>query len=223
MIAAFHETMPELLDRDYRITAWVNTLPPGAVTVIGADGFDYTAYCAKPFAMAAAAKTADIVILLDAAFYPIRDIQPLVDHIATRGYYFCDNGARVGNWASDACLLEMLLLRDDAMKITEISSYCVGLDMRVPTCRTLLEEWMFAAKSPHIFPGSHTNTSPTTPGVRNAGWISADERCKGHRHDQTALSIIAHRLKMDQLCGRPLFTTYEGSEDHTTVLVNRGL
>ena len=53
--------------------------------------------------------------------------------------------------------------------------------------------------------------------------MSTDQSVKGHRHDQTVLSVLAHRLKMDKLVERPRFTAYAGFETEETVLVNLGL
>lgn len=206
------------------IQGWVNVLPPGAPAGVVEDGYDYTAYCAKPYAlMSAMVGGADIAILLDCAFYPIRSIHPLIDHITRTGYYFCKNGAPVGAWSSDRCLERMGTTRDDAMTMEEISSYCVGLNFRHGNCIELVQRWCGFAGDRLTVPGRHTNTFRDSPPGRNMGWCSDDPRCKGHRHDQTVLSILAHRMGMRELTERPKFTAYKGSENDTTVLVNQGM
>ena len=98
MIQRFAATNP-----GYYVRAYVNALPWGAPRMI-VDGYDYTGYCSKAFALDSLAGDGyDIGIWLDASFYPVRDILPLVDHIGATGYYFCDNEAVVGEWCSDAC------------------------------------------------------------------------------------------------------------------------
>ena len=209
LIEAFHQT-----GNGHEIQAWVNVLPPGCPSGVIVDGYDYTPYCAKPFALAHAAKNADQVILLDAAFYPVQSIQPLIDYIARVGYYFCENGNPVGEWISDAALMAFRMSRDEAMGIKEVSSYCVGVDVR--KCQQLIDAWPLTASS---FPGPHTNRGHKG---RNVGWCSDDSRCKGHRHDQSALSILAHRLGMNVLSQRPRFTSYLGDSTSETCLVNHG-
>src|ERR1700721_1714063 len=82
MIERFNAVSP-----GYEIQAWVNTLPPGARETI-VDGYDYTGYAAKPWALEYARQSgATQAILLDASFFPIRDIMPLVTHIQRNGYY----------------------------------------------------------------------------------------------------------------------------------------
>lgn len=223
MISRFHQTSP-----GFEITAWVNTLPFGAPADVIEDGYDYTAYCAKPFALLSALVAgADIAILLDAAFYPIRPIHPLIEHIAQQGYYFCRNGNQVGEWASDRCLERMNVTGEDSMQMEEISSYCVGLNFSNGRAHELLHRWCGFAADRLTIPGRHTNSHAFPPGQiahagRNAGFVSSDPRVKGHRHDQTVLSILAHQLFMENLVNRPKFTAYLGSETDETVLVNHG-
>lgn len=246
MIEAFHNVSP-----GYEIQAHVNTLPFGAPANVIENDYDYTGYCSKPFALMAARNAgADVAVLIDAAFFPIRPIQPLVDHIARRGYYLCKNGNLVGEWSSDRCLERLGILRQDAYLMEEASSYCVGLNFADGRSTELLQRWCGAASDRLTFPGPHTSafycmdchasgrTSPFSDGEicpkcngrglipragRNPGLVSSDPRVRGHRHDQTALSIIAHQIGMHELIERPRFTAYQGSETGETVLVNRGM
>ena len=204
-----------------QVQAHVNTLPFGAPADVIEDGYDYTAYCAKPFALASARFIgADIAILVDAAFYSVRNIHPLIDYIASHGYYFCDNGNKVGEWASDRCLDRTGVLRTNAMNMNEVSSYCVGLNFADGRCIELLHRWCGFASDRLTFPGPHTGILHKG---RNPGFVSTDPSVKGHRHDQTVLSILAHKMAMTTLCERPRFTAYEGSETNQTVLLNRGM
>jgi hypothetical protein len=202
------------------VHAHVNTLPFGAPANVLEDGYNYTAYCAKPFALAAAMMSgADIAILVDAAFYAVRDIHPLIDHIAQTGYYLCDNGNKVGEWCSDRAMTRMNENRDDLMQMTECSSYCVGLNFADGRCAELLHRWCGFASDRLTFAGPHT--APDRDG-RNRGFVSVDPRVRGTRHDQTALSVLAYRLGMQKLSQRPRFTAYAESATDATVLANRG-
>ena len=199
------------------IMAWVNALPGGAPRH---ERDDITAYCAKPYAFVEAARNADVVIWCDAAYVPIRHIRPLINHICGVGYYFCQNGYKVGQWVNDRMLGYFGLTRDDSFAIEEVSGSCIGLDMRKAVCCEFLREWVASVP---VFPGPHTNTGVTEHDYRaNRGFCSADSRCLGHRHDQSAASIIAVRLGMTNLGQRPYLTTYRGGENETTVLVNIG-
>jgi hypothetical protein len=216
LISTLHQHSP-----GYEIQAWVNTYPFGSPGPVVEDGVDYSGYCAKPFALAAARNSgADIAILCDAAFFAVRDIGPLVDHIARTGYYLCRNGNQVGHWSSDRCLERMNVSRADSFGIEEVSSYCVGLNFSDGRCTELLYRWCGYAADRLTFPGPHTAIMHDG---RNRGFVSVDSRVRGHRHDQTALSILAHRLGMNQLSERPYLTAYKGSESAETVLCNEGM
>ncbi len=220
MIDRFHACSP-----GYEVAAFVNCLPFGAPQGVIEDGYDYTAYCGKPFALLAAMVAgADIAILLDAAFYPIRSIHPLVEHIAQSGYFLCKNGNLVGEWSSDRCLERMGVTREDALLMEEASSYCVGLNFSDGRCHELLHRWCGFAADRLTVPGPHTNVchSGSVRLGRNPGFVSHDTRVKGHRHDQTVLSILAHKMGMNILVERPRFTAYLGSETDETVVINHG-
>lgn len=215
LIAEFARVSP-----GYQILSFVDILPPGAPGKMATPQWDYTGYSAKPFALKAAMDAgADIGILMDASLYPIRPIRPMVDHIAEVGYYFCDNGWTVGEWANDAILARYDLTREEALAWPDLSSYCVGLDFRREECRTALRMWCEDSTA-GAFVGPHTNIGHQG---RNVEWCSNDPRCRGHRHDQSSLSIIAHRLGMKQFVPRPILTAYRGSEDERTVLCAEGM
>jgi len=203
----------------FEIMAWTNSLPPGAPENVVVDGYDYTAYCAKPFALAECRRRgADIAILLDAAFWPIRPIHPLIHHIQQWGYFLCRNGFQVGQWCADSALPRLGITRDQAMTIPEASSYCVGIGSADARANKALDEWCGLAADRVTFPGRHTAGASG----RNHGFVSHDPRVQGHRHDQTALSVIAWRLGLDILVPRPKLTAYDGTQTDETVLVNRG-
>lgn len=205
----------------YEIQAHVNVLPFGAPRDVIEDDANYTGYCAKPFAlMQARMSGADIAILLDAAYYPIRHIYPLVEHVTQHGYYFGRTGNKVGNWVSDRCLDRMWVKRDESLfKQEEIASGCVGLNFSKGFCVDLLYQWVGYAADRLTFAGPR-EAKTQTPG--ESGFVSTDPRVLGHRNDQACLSILAKRLNMNKYCESPLFTAYYGRESDKTVLVNHG-
>jgi hypothetical protein len=205
------------------VHAWVNTFPPYAPTQMIEDGYDYAGYAAKAFALRALKDSGavDIGILVDAAFYPIRHIQPLICHIADNGVYFCKNGFKLGEWSSDRALETFGMTRELAFSIEEVSSYCVGVDFRTERGRTLVNVWANLSTDPRIIAGPHT--APHIEG-RNRGFVSTDPRVKGHRHDQTALSFARYALDFPDslLIERPKFTDYLNHQTDETLLVNHG-
>jgi hypothetical protein len=212
-VAQFHPEMP--------VFAWVNRTPKG-IRPIFQDGYDYTPYEAKPAALAKACEKHDTVILCDASFYAVQPLDPLIDYIEEHGYYLCNNGNVVGEWSSDECLRSYELTRDEAMEIPEISSYCVGVstDRFTEPC-LLTAQWEADSRHAAVIAGHHSNIA-VDPHGRNPGFVSDDLRVRGHRHDQTVLSIIAWKLGLNKIVDRPRFTAYKGSETDETVLINQG-
>ncbi len=207
----------------FQHVSFVNVLPEGAPKRVEENGVDYTAYCAKPFVLQEATRNADIVLLLDASIYPIQHIQPLIDHIHRHGYLFVAAGFTVGEWASDEALKYFNVKRDDMMSRPDLLSGCVGLDMRVTKARCLLKEWRAAWPT---FPGPHSNlySADQTYSYRNLGTASKDPRVRGHRHDQTALSILAHIYGMTEFVQMPRFLAYVGTEiTQETALIVHGM
>lgn len=215
LIATMREHSPAI-----EVQAHVNTLPFGAPANVIEDGYDYTAYCAKPFALAAAMMSgADIAILVDAAFFAVRDVHPLITHIARNGYYLCKNGNKVGEWCSDRAVPRLGMTREKLMEMEEVSSYCVGLNFADGRSVELLHRWCGFASDRVTFAGPHSASSGDG---RNRGFVSSDPRVRGHRHDQTALSVLAYRMGMTRFSQRPRFTAYAESATEETVLANRG-
>jgi len=213
------ESLTEKCPESGTFIAW-DQMPPGTPDL--KEDRMYNAYIAKPYALRSALAQADIAILCDASFYAIRDIAPLVEHIREHGYYLCRNGSSVGEWTSDACLRYFDLERDEVMGMADISSYCVGINKHDLKALRFADAWCQHSNRQTI-PGFHTNQPHKNRRSRNPGWVSQERRVKGHRHDQSVISILAHQMGLLDWCNRPLYTTYKGHEDETTVLVCEGM
>jgi hypothetical protein len=139
------------------------------------------------------------VVWMDSTFQPMASIEPLWEHIKEHGWYCARQGdAKLGEWTGDTALKMFGLTRDEAMNIPLVYSGLVGFDMwnfaaqRMWTMWREMEAW-------GVFIGAHLNI-PHSPfghhGLKWAGHCSGDPRCKGHRHDESALSFILHQLKL---------------------------
>lgn len=214
LLQSLSETNPEMM-----AYAWVNQYPPDSPEM---------PYCSKPFAMLEAFRRGhDVVIWLDAAFYAIKPLDPLLDQIKRDGYFLTRNGPPMGEWCKDAALEPLGITREQSFSIPEVSTYCVGLDLSLWTNRAFafLTRWARLAADGITFPGAHTNNG-ANPGAtgRTVAFCSADPRVKGHRHDQTAASAIAWSVGMDKLTERPRITDYRQPTQHPeTLLVNQGM
>ncbi len=219
LLKSFTEVSPEI-----PVLSWVNVLPPNAPDYPGS-----VPYGVKPFALLEAQRQGyDIAIWLDAAFRLIKPLDPLIAWIAANRYFLCRNGHMVGTWCADSALETLKITREESFTIEEASSYCVGLNLGSKHCQLFLKQWAKYAADGKTFPGFHSNVNrwnyDGSP-QRSEGFVSEDPRVLGHRHDQTAASVIAWRLGMSNLVERPIFTAYDVDDmevDERTVLLNRG-
>lgn len=217
MIREFESVSP-----GFEIKAWINAYPSGGVGPVVEDGYDYGPYCAKPYALKACMDAgASVALLLDAAFYPIARIHPLIDHISRDGYYLCRTGNKVGDWISDRALRSLAVPNRDVWRtVDEIASGIVGFDLTVKRNRDIVNRW---CESRLQFPGHHS--TPAFPG-KNSGFVSSDSTVRGHRHDQALLSVICHALgitKLSEIGEDGDVWTYAGRKTgERTLLLNRG-
>jgi hypothetical protein len=204
---------------------WVDSYPP---SVPPGHDLPIAAYCAKPYAMFEAwLKGSNVILWLDSACYAVKPLDPLWEQIERDGYYIQENGWNVGQWCSDAALKTLEIAREESFLIPECSSMVIGLDLRRADCRSFMYSWGRLAADKITFPGAHTNDNGKATelgvGYRNVGHVSDDPRVLGHRHDQTAASVLAHRLKW-KMTPRPIFVDYFADpQDERTLIVNRGI
>lgn len=129
------------------------------------------------------------VLWCDAAVWACKPIDPVWAWIQSHGHLFFYNGW-IGEWSSDAALESFGVSREEALKLHELMGCCLGLDLAQPKSQEFLARWVEKSLDGKTFPGSWTNAQ---------GQVSADPRVKGHRHDQTAASLIAHQLGMEKV------------------------
>lgn len=130
---------------------------------------------------------ADMAIFADASIYAVKSWKPIWDIVAEQGYYLEEAGHWTGTWTKDSVLDKYGLTRDEAMKIPMHSAGFTALNFHNKTAVEFLEKWHEAAQDGFSFKGNWTNKNQTE---------SSDPRCKGHRHDMSVASILAHQLGM---------------------------
>jgi hypothetical protein len=183
---------------------WADQMPPGALT------HKRMPYSFKAFAVEAGRLAgADLVLWADACILPIRSMEPLWDLIESKGYWFSRNyGFKNGQWCSDAALPLLGITREEAFQQDHVVATTFGLNLRSEIGATFAAEYLRLAQ----------NGSFRGPWTNKDGEASADPRVTGHRHDQTAASVIAARLGM-VLTDPPAWFAYRGGETQETVLV----
>lgn len=191
------------------ILQWVGEFPPFSPT------HEEIPYAFKPLAFAAARRAgADAVLWMDASCYAIAPLDALFEQIERVGFVLFASGNRVGHWSSDRALKAMGLSRATALEIPEISACVMGFDYRHQVAHQFMAYWTYYAMDGMTFPGEHKNVG---------GSVSLDGEVLGHRHDQTAASVVAYRLGMN-LTHMPKFVAYQAmGYTSESLILNQGL
>jgi hypothetical protein len=167
---------------DLPLLFWRDEYPPGC------PSHKTVPYAFKPYAFKEAQRQGfRFVLWLDAAVWAIRNVTPVFMDIVRDGCYFQYGGYNSGQWCSDAALKPLGITREAAFKIPHMMACIMGLDLGNENVQTFLDQWFALANDGVTFPGAWTNKK---------GEVSKDTRVLGHRHDQTAASVLSHRMGM---------------------------
>jgi len=153
----------------------------------------------------------DSLLWLDAVMMAVKPIEAVWQQIEERGYILWHHPAgqwTVGAWTSDACLKHYKLSRQEALQVPMLCSGAFGYSTKHPLGKKLHDAFIFAPAA--ALKGRWHNQS---------GAVSKDKRVLGHRHDQSVLSIIAHKLGLEAT-PTPEFVAPAGQEDARTFIVH---
>lgn len=125
------------------------------------------------------------VLWLDSSCWCIRYPTVHVQAMGRDGYYLVHSGWQCDQWTNDNCLNYFGLSREEAREIPMISGGILGINITTEIGREFFARYA-AAMEVGAFKGSWTATPEEGSG----------DRYRGHRHDQSCASIIAHQLGM---------------------------
>jgi hypothetical protein len=163
------------------------SMPPGS------PGHQEKPFAFKAFALQEAAKRGYTTLLwADACMLPIRDLEPLWEKIEDDGYYICNNGWINGEWCADSAYTDLGISREDNWRVKHVVAGVFGIDLKQEIGRNILSEYARLAMTNAFRGPTWNSTNPQyrdKPGAAPCG----PPEVRGHRHDQTALSVIAWR------------------------------
>lgn len=144
-----------------------------------------------------------VIFWCDSVIRLRKSIDPILPIINKVGVYLQFDGWMCGEWANDNALRYFGVTRDEAMKIESIYACIMAFDFRNPITEEVVKRWKKASED-GIFRGAWNNKMKTE---------SQDERCKGHRHDQTCMELVSHKMGIPRspnlLHGDRYFTTHD--------------
>lgn len=180
---------------------------------------------------------AESLLWCDSSIVPIRSLQPIWDRIERAGYWFSRYSPEVSNyeWTADNAydalfekehLATPQELRKLNRDIPHVVATAFGLNVQHPTGKEILAEYFRLATETDAFCGPWINWNHVDHHRRPEDKLPRIGVCgpsdvRGHRHDQTALSVIAYRLGMELTTPPDLFA-YKGFEGPATVLIADG-
>lgn len=170
---------------------WDDRLPPGCPT------HEQSPYAFKAHALnMVGTQGAEAVLWCDASTWFLRDPSPLFERIERDGYYLWRNPCEdMGAFAADHTLDVIGVDREESFTVPSAVSTFFGVDLQSEVGWELLNRFVVAGiygafNAPWI---NDPIGEPWRPGLRKA-FGSADPRVKACRHDQAALSCIAHQM-----------------------------
>jgi len=156
--------------------------------VIGSPTHKEDPYAFKLFAIDYVRRQGyDIVIWCDSPSRLVKRIDEWLPEIRRVGVYLQKDGWACGQWANDRALNHFCITRDEAMKISSVYACIMAFDFRHPTTDLFFTMWK-TCLNVGLFRGSWKNDTKTE---------SQDERCLGHRHDQTCAELCAYTLGIE--------------------------
>ena len=127
------------------------------------------------------------VLWLDASVFAVAPVNSIFDIISEQGYFFEGNGCFLGEWCNDKTLEYYEIDRDTAMSIPMVQGGFLGFNLASDIGKKLFYQ-LNEAYDEGLFEGMWDNVDRS---------CSADERVRGHRHDQSCMSAIVHNLGVE--------------------------
>lgn len=176
-------------------------------------------YAFKPHAFLEARRQGyKSVLWVDSAVWAIKSLDPMFEYIEKEGYLLFRNGWSSGEWCSDAALKPLGITREESFAYPHLMACVMGLNFDDDKANAFLDEWVALANDGITFLGDWNNDKQQ---------VSSDSRVLGHRHDQTAASIVAYRSGMrNWLIPHETFLLYHSDgcvPKDTVCLLTRGM
>jgi hypothetical protein len=182
-------------------------------------------YAFKAFALKEAAETYNTLLWCDASIVTTGSLKPIWEHIEREGYIIWNNGYSNAEWCCDdwypECFPFYGVPLEEARAINQgvrhVVATAFGLDTKHPTGQAILAEYFRFASETRAFCGPWWNANSPQDKWRAGAAPCGPPSVRGHRHDQSCLSLIAHRLGL-ALVEPPNGLAYRGHQTLNTIL-----
>ncbi len=198
---------------------WKNRLPDGCPPhrdrgVLAGTPESCVPYAFKAYALKSAADAGyDLLLWTDACILPVKPLDELWERIERDGYWMSRQGYTNYQWTADSAYPDLFsrmygdedrawpsnleALRAINRTIPHVVATSFGLNVKHPKGKEFLNQYYRLASETRAFCGPWQNAASERVAGRNTDRAAAycgPEDVLGHRHDQTAASVIAWRL-----------------------------
>jgi len=163
---------------------WINEYP------VGSPSHQNCPYAFKYFAIKDAVnKGYKKVLWLDSVCKICGNTNELMSILESKKYFLPPDGWYVGQWCKDDALAPLEITREESFTIPVLAAKHMAFNFNDERNVRFLERFKYFIDydSGNVLRGSWTNGNKE---------VSQDSKVLGHRHDQTVLSVIAHKFGM---------------------------
>lgn len=155
----------------------------------------------------------DILIWADSSMQLVAPFERVLQKILDEGHILPLNGWTSGEWCADTALEPLGITREESFTIPHIMACLMAFDCRLERNREFLRQYYERASDGITFKGAWKNTNQE---------VSKNPRVLGHRHDQTAASVIGYKLGMGFESHLLSYESDEKDWQDTILFINKG-
>lgn len=148
----------------------------------------------------------DLVLWMDSPVYATKSLDKVFEYIKQNGILLFDNiGFTIGDFTSDHCLGIMDMTRDESFKQPMVMACVMGFDFTNENTCKVFDEYLRLSDVYGAYEGDWIN---------DKFQVSKDYRVKGHRHDQSVISILAAKNNIPLTHPNSTFFAYFNNPGH---------
>lgn len=162
---------------------------------VGSPPHSKVPYAFKARALELAGEEYSTLLWADACIYPLQDLTRIWAHAEEYGAWIADNGFRNIEWTADAAYPDLGITRAENEGIPHVVATAFALSLKHPVGRAIFRQYVHLGLHTRAFIGPWKNGPYDNPAIGHVARTApcGPEGVRGHRHDQTALSVLAWR------------------------------
>jgi hypothetical protein len=153
-----------------------------------------------------------VVLWCDSSLYAIKDPMPIFDYICDKGIFLFKSGYPLSATATDRMLEYSGEKRSGLKEVPEFATGCVGIDVDSTVGYNFLKGWLEYYQA-GLFGGSRSYNPSDS---KDPGFLFS-------RQDQSAASMVLHKMGITEAGHEKEWVSYYPSETKNTIFFVKGL